>query len=157
MSLLHRLLSVFWCWVFAMLLLGGAAARAADGIAVIVAPDHPLASLDRAAVAAIFKRRQRVTGDGTALVPLNLPAADRLRIAFSRAVYDQDPGELDAYWNERYFHGISPPHVVNSVEAMLRFVASTRGAIGYVPACRADARVRVLLVLPSHEVDCPGP
>ncbi|MCC7120335.1 MAG: hypothetical protein IT493_02155 [Gammaproteobacteria bacterium] len=124
---------------------------------MIVAPDHPLVTLDRRELAAIFKRRRRVDAEGAALVPVNLPAPAPLRIAFSRAVFAQDPADLDPYWNERYFHGISPPHVVNSIEAMLRFVAATPGAVGYVPACRADARVRVVLVLPATLADCASP
>ena len=134
------------------LLAGGAAA--APGIAIVVAPEHPLAALDRRGLAAIFKRKRRVSADGTALVPVNLPATAPLRIAFSRAVFAQDPAGLDHYWNERYFHGIPPPHVVDSVEAMLRFVVATPGAVGYVPACRVDARVRILLVLPVSIDDC---
>jgi hypothetical protein len=135
-------------------LAGGAAAD--QGIAIVVAPGHPLVGLDRRRLAAIFKRKQRVSADGAALVPVNLPATAPLRIAFSRAVFAQDPAGLDHYWNERYFHGIPPPHVVDSVEAMLRFVVATPGAIGYVPACRADARVRVLLILPVPVEGCPA-
>ena len=144
---------------FAVLLLLAvtmAGARAEPALAVIVAPDHPLATLDRPGLASIFRRKLRVTADGETLVPVNLPAADPLRIAFSRAVFAQDPADLDTYWNERYFHGVSPPHVVASIEAMLRFVAATPGAIGYVPACRVDARVRVLLTLPVGVADCPA-
>ncbi|HMM74380.1 MAG TPA: hypothetical protein PJ986_01650 [Gammaproteobacteria bacterium] len=142
------------CWLLALLAVGTCPAVADDGIAVIVAPEHPLLSLDRRGLAAIFKRKQRVTAAGAALVPVNLPASAALRIAFSRAVFAQDPAGLDTYWNERYFHGIAPPHVVNSIEAMLRFVAATPGAIGYVPACRVDARVRVLLLIPAALDDC---
>lgn len=148
-----------WGPLFGLWLLLGAAAavRAESVLAVVVAPDHPLASLDRTALAGIFKRKQRVSADGTALVPVNLPATDPRRIAFTQAVFALAPAELDTYWNERYFHGVSPPHVVQSVEAVLRFVAGTPGAIGYVPACRVDARVRVLLRLPVAEPigDCP--
>lgn len=150
-----------WGPLFGLWLLLGsaAAARAESALAVVVAPDHPLASLDRTALAGIFKRKQRLGADGTALVPVNLPATDPRRIAFSQAVFALAPAELDSYWNERYFHGVSPPHVVQSVEAMLRFVAGTPGAIGYVPVCRVDARVRVLLRLTvaGAGADCPAP
>jgi len=51
------------------------------------------------------------------------------------------------YWNARYFHGVLPPYVLSSEEAVLRFVAETPGAIGYVPYCDADKRVTVVLVI----------
>ncbi len=144
-----------WRLLALLALLSGADARAAPaaeppraGIAVIGAPDLELAPLDTAAVAAIFRRKLRTLPRGGRLVPVNLPADDPLRSAFSVAVFDLEPAAMDAYWNERYFHGVSPPHVVASVEAMLRFVAATPGAIGYVPACAMDARVRMLMILP---------
>jgi len=142
-------------------LLAGAGARAeapqAVGIAVIGAPGLDLGHLDRAAVASIFRRKLRTLADGGRLVPVNLPASDPLRTAFSLAVFDLEPAAMDAYWNERYFHGVSPPHVLASVEAVLRFVATTPGAIGYVPACAVDGRVRVLMELPAAPARCPPP
>jgi hypothetical protein len=144
-------------------LLPGIAARGEEapptGIAVIAAPGLEPARLDRAAVASIFRRKLRTLPDGGRLVPVNLPADDPLRIAFSVAVFDLEPAALDAYWNERYFHGVSPPHVLASVEAVLRFVAATPGAIGYVPACAVDGRVRLLMVLPVADpaaTHCPA-
>lgn len=149
---LHALLAAL------LLALLAAGARAGEsGLAVIVPPGHALAALEAPAVAAIFRRKQRVSADGRALFPVNLPVTNPLRTAFSRAVFDLDPPAMDAYWNERYFHGVQPPHVVTSIEAMLRFVAATDGAIGYVPTCRLDARVRVVLTLPlpaGFEADC---
>lgn len=146
--------SIKSCLLSLCLLLGACGAAQAEPLAIIVAPDHPLRTADRATLAGIFKRKQRLAADGSALVPVNLPAEDARRIAFTRAVFALGPADLDSYWNERYFHGISPPHVVHSVEAMLRFVAATPGAIGYVPACHVDARVRVLVLLPTPLAAC---
>lgn len=121
---------------------------AAPAIAVIVAPADAGASYRRADIANIFRRRLRFHDDGQPLVPVNLPLDHPLRERFSRAVFDLEPEEMEAYWNERYFHGVSPPHVVGSVEAMLRFVATTPGAIGYVLDCHLDPRVSAVLRLP---------
>jgi len=141
-------------------LLAGGTVRAeppaAGGIAVIGAPGIDLARLDRAAVASIFRRKLRTLPAGERLVPVNLPASDPLRTAFSMAVFELEPAAMDAYWNERYFHGVSPPHVLASVEAVLRFVATTPGAIGYVPACAVDGRVQVLMTLPAAVAGCPA-
>ncbi len=123
-------------------------ARADDGLAVIVPPGHVLTTLDAPTLAAIFRRKLRVTADGQALVPVNLRLTDPLRTAFSLTVFGLEPAAMETYWNERYFHGVQPPPVVSSAEAMLRFVAATDGAIGYVPACRVDPRVRQLMTLP---------
>jgi hypothetical protein len=63
-------------------------------------------------------------------------------------VFGVDPDMMENYWNEQYFRGISPPPVVASSEAMLRFVEATRGAVGYVPSCEVDSRVVVIMTLP---------
>ena len=72
-----------------------------------------------------------------------------MRQRFSQRVLRISPEEMERYWNDMYFHGVSPPHVLASPEAVLRFVAQTAGAIGYVAYCDADPRVRVALVLTS--------
>ena len=41
----------------------------------------------------------------------------------------------------------SPPFVLASEEAMIRFVASTPGAVGYVSLCLADKRVAVVATI----------
>jgi hypothetical protein len=56
----------------------------------------------------------------------------------------------------QYFQGITPPHVLSSEEAMLRFVASTAGAIGYALPCHIDERVQVLWTLSSNEPLSPS-
>ncbi|MEQ8660459.1 MAG: hypothetical protein RLW62_06545 [Gammaproteobacteria bacterium] len=92
-------------------------------------------------LADLFRRKLLVDARGNRLVPVNLPGRDPLRRAFSLAVLELPPEEMEGYWNERYFHGVSPPPVVASTEAVLRFVAATPGAVGYVPNCAVDARV----------------
>lgn len=151
-------LLALWLAACAVTVAGADAHAPGDAaIAVITAPGAVPASLDRATLAAVFRRRVQALPDGRPLVPVNLPAEDPLRVAFSLAVFSLEPSAMDAYWNERYFHGVSPPHVVASDEAMLRFVAATPGAIGYIAACRVDSRVSVLMTLPGPlPADCPA-
>lgn len=141
----------------------GSAAAADPAIAVIVHPDTQLQALDTEELANIFRLKIRIDDRGTRLVPVNLPGSDPLRILFSRLLFKLEPEDMEAYWNERYFHGISPPHVVASTEAMLRFVAATEGAVGYVLDCQVDERVRVVLTVPvpggadALAPPCPSP
>lgn len=121
-----------------------------DGIAIIAHPDFAEDRLTPAELAAIFRRTALIDRRGQPLVPVNLPGHHDLRIAFSLALFNLMPADMEGYWNERYFHGIAPPHAVASVEAMLRFVATTAGALGYVPACAVDLRVKVVARLAAH-------
>lgn len=82
---------------------------------------------------------------------MNQPPRSAVREAFSRLVLGAPPQEFTAYWNDLYFHGVSPPPVLGSDDAVLLYVERTPGAIGYtkVAAARtAGSRVRVVLVLP---------
>lgn len=139
------------------LLLCGLAApvRAASGegaIAVVTAPGHAR-PVKKDELALIFKRKKTFWPDGSRIQPVNLPAANALRRAFSMAVFGASPEELEQYWDDMYFHGISPPYVLSSEEAVLRFIAETPDAIGYVSFCSVGTRVRVaLVILPGGRV-----
>ncbi|HFD11023.1 MAG TPA: hypothetical protein ENJ32_00930 [Crenotrichaceae bacterium] len=69
-------------------------------------------------------------------------------------MFNQSPLEMQDFWNIQYFHGILPPRVVTSEEAMLRFVANTPGAIGYVLSCHLDNRVKSVLTFSLNRHDC---
>jgi len=121
------------------------AAAAELPFAVIAAPgatDHPLT---RESVALIFRRKLNYWENGTRIQPVNLPPAHPLRRAFSRAILGHAPDALEDYWREMYFHGVLPPHVLASEEAVILFVASTPGAIGYVSTCVPQHGVEVVL------------
>lgn len=127
------------------------AGRTAD-IAVVVGAGQAAAhGLDAATLARIYRRKMLYWPDGGKIEPVNLPAATPLRSQFSQLALKMEPEELESYWNQQYFQGVFPPYVLSSEEAVLRFVADTPGAIGYVSACTVDPRVAVLLYLPSGE------
>lgn len=126
-----------------------APAGAADepAFAVITGPDTPAQALSSADVARIFERKQSFWPDGQRIHPVNLPPADPLRQRFSLAILGQPPEALVAYWRERYFHGVLPPHVLASENAVRLFVESTPGAIGYVSGCLPEAPLHTLLII----------
>jgi hypothetical protein len=145
------------------------AAVAGERIAVIVASGDLRNDSSKAELASIFRRKLLIDASGRSIVPVNLPAANPLRVAFSVAVLGRLPENMQAYWNEEYFHGVSPPPTLNSQEAVLRFVATTPGAIGYVLGCDVDTRVKVIATIDvpddypvptsacSHPAATPGP
>jgi len=126
-------------------------------LAIIVAADAPDLPAGQARLARIYQRRLQLNRQGQRLVPVNLPAAHVLRRSLSHLLFGKSPQQRVAYWNRRYFEGVSPPYVLDSQEAMLRFVATTTGAVGYVADCRVDPRVRVVerFLLPP-DVDLEG-
>ena len=114
-------------------------------VAVIVAANHGK-NPGIEDVALIYRRKKLFWADGTKVNPVNLASTHPLRHLFSQVVLGASPEDLEKYWNNMYFHGVSPPFVLSSEEAVLRFVAQTPGAIGYVSYCDVDPRVKVALV-----------
>ncbi len=115
-------------------------------LVVIVHPERQV-ELSVADVAHIYLRRKRFWDNGTPVVPLNLPSGTPLRERFSRVVLRQSDSRLALYWNRQYIYGILPPATLASTEAVQRYVASDRNAIGYVPAAEVGGSVRVLFRL----------
>ena len=120
---------------------------ACEDVAVIVARDAPAQTLDTGTLRDIYLKKIFLDAAGRKLVPVNLPADSPLREAFSQALFHTHSEELQDYWNQSYFHGITPPYVLASEDAVVRFVARTPGAIGYVAGCHVDGSVRVVVRL----------
>ena len=127
---------------------GVQAANTEPAIAVVIASGK-VRQLGVAELALIYRRKKLFWNEGVRVAPINLQANDPLRQLFSQRVLHTSPEEMERYWNGMYFNGISPPHVVASAEAVLRIVAQTPGAVGYVAYCDVDPRVQVALVLTS--------
>ena len=123
------------------------AARIVSPFAVVVAHGTVDAHLSTRAVALIFRLKQTHWADGTRTQPVNLPVSSALRQAFSQCILGEAPESMENYWREMYFHGVLPPHVVDSEQAVLLFVASTPGAVGYVSSCPKDAAVDVVFTV----------
>lgn len=134
----------------------GSAVAVADtpaGCAVIVGPAVGSTALSAVEVARIFERRQQLWPDGQRIHPVNLPPAHPARQQFSRNILGRAPEAMEAYWRERYFHGVLPPHVLASEQAVKLFVESTPGAIGYVADCLPPPPLRVALLI-GHLPPC---
>lgn len=136
--------------IFVYLLLGVTCSYADEArpLAVIVssaAEVSDIKTLKADELNLIYWRKKQYWQGGVRIHPVNLHAEHPLRLNFSKAVLGSLPSEQTAYWNGLYFHGTSPPYSVQSEEAVLRYVSTTKGAIGYIDACKVDARVRSLL------------
>lgn len=132
-----------------MLLAGFSPPVAAEPIAIVMATSSPVHKLSLDSLKLIYLRKIQVDEFGNRWIPTNLPATAPLRHEFSWALFSMLPEDQENYWNGQYFHGIMPPSVMSSEEAVLRFVSSTPGAIGYVQKNHVDERVKIMLTLPA--------
>ena len=95
----------------------------------------------------IYLKQRRFWPDGGRIVAVNRESGSGMRAAFDRSVFGDRAGKLAVYWNRQYFQGVLPPATLASDEAVKRFVASEREAIGYVHPSVVDDSVAVVLKL----------
>jgi len=123
-------------------------AAASDEIIIIIARDAPDYSINRVMLRDIYLKKIFLDDNGHTFVPVNLPPENPLRLSLAETLFNKSAQQLQDYWNQRYFQGVAPPHVLRSQEAMVQFVAKTPGAIGYIAACHLDERVKEVLAIP---------
>jgi ABC-type phosphate transport system substrate-binding protein len=151
---MSRILSVLLSACFCLALGQSRVWAAERSFAVIAAPGFADSHLSRESIAQIFKRKQNYWENGTKIQPVNLPPTHPARRSFSQSILGHPPEAMEDYWREMYFHGVLPPHVLASEEAVILFVGSTPGAIGYVANCVPEHRVNVVLVVGDVPI-CP--
>jgi hypothetical protein len=117
-------------------------------IAVIASNKNSLPTISTNVLREIYLKKIFVNSDGRPYIPVNLPATHQLRSAFLSDVLQMNAPQLQVYWDRRYFQGISPPYVLGSQRAVVKFVAMTPGAIGYVQLCHVTPEVHVILLVP---------
>ncbi len=119
----------------------------APAIAVIVGQGSFVTQVSLDDLRELYLRRRRLWPNGSRAIPINLPPNHPVRERFSTAVLGRSAQGLVAYWNARYFEGITPPTVLSSPAAVRAYLAVEPGAIGYVPVSEVDDTCRTLLLL----------
>lgn len=96
--------------------------------------DVAITTLTTNELRAIFALRTRHFADGTPITLVVLPDQDPRHQAFSTKVLNVYPYVLRENWDKKTFTGAArPPITVESPDALLRKVATTPGALGYLP------------------------
>lgn len=126
-------------------------------LAIIMGAKPIVSQINRGKLKLIYLRKQRYWPKGVPIKPVNLQSSSSLRQHFSKVVIGSAPNTQVQYWNGQYFNGILPPYVVNSEEAVMRYVANTKGAIGYVDACKLDKRVKAVGWIINQTVQTSAP
>lgn len=117
------------------------------GFVVIVNKANPVKTLSLVELRRIFMKQTRMWPHAESIVPVDWDATSPHREAFSRRVLARSVREMGDYWvQQSVTQGLSPPSTQRSTRALLRFVASVPGAIGYVPPGEVDETVLVVKV-----------
>jgi len=142
--------------VLLALLGGGLRAQESPTLAVIVNPGVSATTLSADELASIFTRATRTWKDGGPVRALNLPAGTPERAEFDRVVLNMSPERSAQYWIDKQVRGDEPaPKAIGKADIVVRLISTLAGSIGYVPASKVDANVRVVARIRAGKVVAP--
>lgn len=112
------------------LALGFCRADAGSGFVVIAHPATP--RLDAVAMKRLYMGRL-VEVEGVGVIPINQAMGRTVRVQFMETVLGQADDKYIAYWTVRRYIGKgAPPREMDNDAAVISYVQSTPGAVGYV-------------------------
>ena len=110
---------------------------------VIVHPSNATA-LDDEQISKIFLGQTKTFAGGGEAIPVDQKDG-AAREDFGNKVLKKNQSQLKALWARQIFTGgAKPPKELGGDDEVLKFVASTPGAIGYVEAGKANSSVKVV-------------
>ena len=113
----------------------------------VVHPSNPVASVTAADLSRMFLKKVQKWDHGPAVVPVDQLNDAAVRAAFSQEVHRKKVAAVVAYWQQQIFAGRDvPPLEKVGDEAVLSYVRSHPGAVGYVSASANTAGVKVIAV-----------
>jgi ABC-type phosphate transport system substrate-binding protein len=128
-------------------LVESAAAAPDAAVRVIVHPQNPIAGMDRKFVADVFLKNITRWPNDSAIRPVDLRPHSPARSTFTKEVLKRTVDAVRAYWQQRIFSGRGvPPPELDSEGAVVSYVLTHEGAIGYVSADLDLEGAKVLLV-----------
>ena len=135
--------------VLAAVMCGAASEAGAEPVPdfrIIVHPDNPN-GLSRDFLTDVYLKRVTRWPDGEVVHPVDQRASSGVRQRFSDAILMRSVAAVKRYWQQRIFSGRElPPPELDSDEAVLGYVTSHRGAVGYVSGNVKLDRVKAVTV-----------
>lgn len=124
------------------LLLGGVAQA---GVVVVAHPAIPVANVTARDVAALYMGRTHALPGGVVVRVVDFEEGVAVREEFIGKVLGKSEQQLRDFWARQVFTGKArPPRTVASVEEMVRTIASTPGAVGYLDSKDVPASMKVI-------------
>lgn len=118
--------------------------RAAD-IVTVVNKNLKQAIISKHGLSAVFKMRLLKWQDGTAVTVFVLADESPMHQYFCKKILNVFPYQMRKSWNQLVFSGSGQaPIQLESKEEMIRMVAATIGAIGYLSADDIEEGIKVL-------------
>jgi ABC-type phosphate transport system substrate-binding protein len=132
-------------WILISLALGLTNGVAMADVVVVVSAKSAVAALSKAQVEDIFLGKTIRFPDGAPALAIDQAEGSAVRDEFYSKVAGKSAAQIKAYWSKIIFtgRGQPPPSVPNTIEMMKRIAASP-AAIGYIDRDMINDSVRVV-------------
>ncbi|MEH6543237.1 MAG: phosphate ABC transporter substrate-binding protein [Porticoccaceae bacterium] len=115
-------------------------------LAIIVNPDYSGSEISIEQVRALYLGKSKTLPDGTRAKAVDQASDSSARAEFLSSVLEQTESALNRTWSKLIFSGRGrPPEVLDSADAIKRWIALNPEGIGYIDAGDVDSTVKVLL------------
>lgn len=119
------------------------------GVAVITHPGVKEIGLSKDKLAQIYLGKLKNYSNGMSIVAVDLPKGSSASQKFYTSVVHKSDSDMNRYWAKLKFTGKGkPPKELSSDSDVVKFVADTEGAIGYIDGKYLNKSVKVVLILP---------
>ena len=120
-------------FVLMMLFTMSSALSAQSSFKIVVNSTNPISSIPRVEAQRYFLKKATRWEDGTQVKPIDLKADSPAREKFTKDVLNKTVSAVKSYWQGQIFSGAGiPPKEVTSDQAVLEWISSNSGGIGYI-------------------------
>ncbi len=124
------------------------ACSASAELAIVVAKESPLQSLQKSDAANIFLAKTNRLADGSRIKPLELDD-DNIKADFYKQVTGKTLPQINSYWTTLIFTGKGrPPRSLKESRRLIDLLKSDPQTITYLPIEQVDESLKVVLTFP---------
>jgi len=114
---------------------------------VIVNKDNPVSQLSKNNVSKLLLKKSTKWDSGEKVEPVDLKADSNIRMSLSKTLHGKSVSAIKAYWQKKIFSGKGiPPAEKKNDAAVIAYVKSKPGAIGYISANANAIGVKVIKI-----------
>ncbi len=118
-------------------------------VAVITHTGIDEIGLSKSKLAKIYLGKLKRYSNGEKIRVVNLPKSSMAYKKFHKVVVKKTDAVLNRYWSKLKYTGKGkPPKTLATTREVIKWVANTKGAIGYIDGKYLNKSVKVVLILP---------
>lgn len=116
-------------------------------ISIIANSSVPVSQINIGQLKDIYLLNKHQWSDGSSIVIINRPSISEIRHRFEDEILGTTPKKYALHIEKKHYLGVKLPIIQESTQAVIAFVQSVPGAIGYIEGLPNNKLVKVLMVV----------